>query len=169
MGVPLVCCDVCQPGAVTLLGVSEVTQPTTRRKRKANIKPYTMELRDNDLQRLLSDWRTQQLKAEGLEDDTIFGPAVILPNSLLKRIVDLAHHFKITSIETLHEHTRWRYAYKYGDAVLNIILTQRNSLASSTSSETLVPATTSSTRKCHGCGNVGHICEYVRSYHEHQY
>lgn len=58
---------------------------------------------------------------EGLQGDTFFGPQLILPNSTLNQIVSLAQSFKLTDIATLAAQTHWRYAFKYGEAIINLV------------------------------------------------
>ncbi|KIK97971.1 hypothetical protein PAXRUDRAFT_119029, partial [Paxillus rubicundulus Ve08.2h10] len=50
------------------------------------------------------------------------GPQIIMANKILDRIVDLAHHLKLTTTNSLMQQTNWCYSMDYGPEVIQIII-----------------------------------------------
>ena len=119
---PRVCCGTCSRSAFPTYTLE---QPLTKikTKRQIKIKEYTMGSRDTDLRQALHKWRLDELKKNGWGGDHFFGPNRILPMSILNRVVDLAHECKLTSVQSLVDHTSWREANKYGEEILALVRT----------------------------------------------
>ncbi|KAF4615749.1 hypothetical protein D9613_012407 [Agrocybe pediades] len=107
------CCDKCFPDAVHFFP-PPISTVQVRRKRKFRVKKYTMGPADGQLTKALERWRLQQMEQLGLGGDVIFGPQLILSDSVLDRLVQLGHLKKIPDIDSLDSQTDWRYARKYG-------------------------------------------------------
>lgn len=82
-----------------------------------------MESRERDLRQALCHWREMKMIEEDLDGDDFFGPQIIMANKILDRIVDLAHHLKLTTIDSLTQQTNWCYSLDYGPEVIQIINT----------------------------------------------
>jgi hypothetical protein len=116
------CCRVCSPHSFTIMSSHARTlPPKPTRSRRKKIAKYSMEDRDHRLHDDLIRWRRDQQMKEGFGADIFFGPQRILSDQVLDRIVDLAHHSKIISIETLGEQTLWKGTLKYGKEILALI------------------------------------------------
>ncbi|KIL64921.1 hypothetical protein M378DRAFT_42222, partial [Amanita muscaria Koide BX008] len=115
------CCDTCNTGSFILTQPHYPPPKSTRAPRKLTFPPYTMTHKENDLCEALKKWRDDQVKIEGLETNIYFGKQLILPDDILKRIVDLAHHFKLPNTQALHAQTGWCYASKYGSHILQYV------------------------------------------------
>ena len=78
---------------------------------------YDMGLRD-----ALNDFREQEtIKKFGKSQLKNSGPGLIMPNDILKRIVDCVHAQKITNKDDLQLETRWSHVDLFADTVLAII------------------------------------------------
>ncbi|PPQ97754.1 hypothetical protein CVT26_001802 [Gymnopilus dilepis] len=90
-------------------------------KRKVNFKNYTMDSHDKSLADALDNWRVEQSKKDGVAEDDFFGAHFILCDEILNRIVSLAHHFKIPTLDDLAAQTSWCFAKDYGSDILKIV------------------------------------------------
>lgn len=79
-----------------------------------------MDARDYALWNDLNVWRQKTLVDLGI-NDPFFGPALILPDLILTRIIDLSHHSKLSDVSALRDLTDWCYADKYGENVLVLV------------------------------------------------
>ncbi|KAG2113640.1 hypothetical protein BD769DRAFT_1673651 [Suillus cothurnatus] len=133
-----------------------------------------MTAKELSFRQALEDWRVQEMLECGMGEDDLFGAQLILMDPILDRIVDLAHHSKITDIISLKAQTDWHYADRFGAKVLAIL--QMNYPPTSlfttrplerpltnTSSTWIVPPIQSNpvkkprTTRFSRCGQVGHI------------
>ncbi|KAG1720153.1 hypothetical protein EDB19DRAFT_1647321 [Suillus lakei] len=55
----------------------------------------------------LESWREQQLVESGMGENDFFGPQLMLADSIMTQIINLAHHGKIQDITSLKEQTEW--------------------------------------------------------------
>jgi hypothetical protein len=100
------------------------------------------------------------------------GPSMIMHDGDLQRIVDAAHHGKITDLEQLLRYTRWPLVRVYGEEVLSIIKRFQPAPATPFSTRTPLqpraqlnssadPEATSTKikrrNKCGACNHEGHI------------
>ena len=104
----------------------------------------------------------------------------LMPDSLLDRIVDLAHHRLVKTVAILYEQITWGYLDKYADTIFNLINKhcpipetpslfttaplQRASISQASTSNN-APSDAASTRSgkrraCQICGTLGHYSVY---------
>ncbi len=80
-----------------------------------------MDSHDELLAAALDNWRTEQSQKEGLGDDELFGSHFVLCDDILERIVSLAHHSKIATLDDFIAQTNWCFARDYGPEILRIV------------------------------------------------
>lgn len=80
-----------------------------------------MNPQDFKLRHELDEWRQNQLVKEGFDEDDFFGPQYLMADDILNRIVDLAHHSQLPTVQVLLEQTEWANSTKYGADVLKIV------------------------------------------------
>ena len=74
------------------------------------------------LHNALNEFREKQtIKKFGLSCLKNSGPGLIMPDAVLKRIVDCAHMLKIENKEDLQIKTRWSCAEAFADNILALI------------------------------------------------
>ncbi|KAF8228374.1 hypothetical protein L208DRAFT_1291831 [Tricholoma matsutake] len=125
-------------------------------------------MQDNDvcLQEDLHNWCRRALTAQGCGSDIFFGPQWILSDQLITHIANLAHHHKITSVQTLTDQTSWNAALKYSEEILSIIRMHFPPPSSSSQpvlAECSAPnseAHTTAPCHCKKCGLLSHIGEF---------
>ena len=94
-----------------------------RKKGKSKVAKYESGPLDLSLYTALDSWRLKRtITAYGEGALRDFGPSMILPNTMLDRIVDCAHWNKIKSVDDLRRETDWFHAGVYGPEVLDIII-----------------------------------------------
>jgi len=129
-----------------------------------------MSLRD-----ALNEFREQEtIKKFGKSRLKNSGPGLIMPNDILKRIVDCVHAQKITGKDDLQLETRWSRVDLFTDAVLAIIdMCRRPSLTSSAANGNASTIMTSVKKapkigksRCGACGELGHNSMYRNFYCE---
>ncbi|KAF8152225.1 hypothetical protein B0H34DRAFT_724382 [Crassisporium funariophilum] len=77
---------------------------------------------DTQLCNALEDWREEKTKLTyGVAHLIDLGPTLIMPNEVLDRIVDCAHHLKIRTTEDLARETQWDEATLWGPQILTIV------------------------------------------------
>jgi hypothetical protein len=118
----------------------------------------------------LNDFREQEtIKKFGKSGLKNSGPGLIMPDDILKRIVDCVHAQKIANKDDLQLETRWSRVDLFADAVLAIIdMCRRPSLAPGAANHDS-PALTATIKKvpkvgqsrCGACGEVGHNSVYL--------
>ena len=87
---PLVCCDIHHPSEF-LAYDSNIQKPAAHSR--SRIQKYPKEKHNFMLQDALDDWHDEKTTAVyGWARLNDLGPALIMPNSILDRIVDYAHH-----------------------------------------------------------------------------
>ena len=84
---------------------------------------YTMTPADLELRTALHVFRRQQTVAKlGSAHLKNLGPAVIMGDHVLKRILDCARAQKIQTVEQLYRETKWNRAQEFGEEVLKLII-----------------------------------------------
>ena len=153
--------------------------PPTIAKGPSRIKvpEFTPSPEEERLRRELFRWRDNTAK-EIYGDLDFYGADMFLHFSLIDRIVELAHVFKLNSVKDLVDQTRWDLAEEYGAEVITLVkecvpklalpspfttapLVPRNDHHTVISSRT-VATNTSRPRApptCSVCGRVGHRSE----------
>lgn len=89
---------------------------------KSSLRDYKQLPRDRLLYDDIDNWRrakTVEMYGEGMLRD--FGPSVVLPNTILDRIVDCAHYGVIKELDDLRREASWGQAKCYGAEVLGLI------------------------------------------------
>jgi hypothetical protein len=130
-------------------------RPNPRPRNRATVKDYKAERHDMELRAALDNFRRQEtIRKFGLSRLKNSGPGLIMPNAILKRIVDCAHAMKINSKEDLQLETQWSRANIYSEEILTLIKIHH-------APPEPVPASTSCTEpagrtKCSRCGQKGH-------------
>lgn len=116
----LFCCDLHHPDRFKDLSTPSQKQSMpgpSRYPAKYQGDPRTMQL-----QRALEDWRDgEALAVHGDAHFRMMGGSLVLPNAMVKRIVDFAHIGKIRSAEDVIREVTWRHATKYAATVYTIV------------------------------------------------
>ena len=87
-----------------------------------HISDYMPDQYDMGLRDALNDFREQEtIKKFGKSQLKNSGPGLIMPNDILKRIVDCVHAQKITNKDDLQLETHWSCVDLFADTVLAII------------------------------------------------
>ncbi|KAG2031175.1 hypothetical protein BDR03DRAFT_936445 [Suillus americanus] len=115
-----ICCDIHTP-AYFVLFISTIPkqqkQPSCSR-----LVNFSMALLDLKLTDALDDWQEETtMKLYGHAHLHDLGPGLIMPNSILDRIVKCTHFSKIRSTADLVKETRWSGANKYRDEIIALI------------------------------------------------
>ena len=77
---------------------------------------------DHALQDSLEDWRESKTAAVyGWACLNDHGPSLVMPLSILDRIVDCAHHHKLQSTQDLKREMGWTDAEKFGDEIIVLV------------------------------------------------
>ncbi|TFY80645.1 hypothetical protein EWM64_g3362 [Hericium alpestre] len=85
-----------------------------------------MDRRDDDLQRELHEFRKQEMQARyGAAMANNLGPAAIMSDEVLARIVACAHANRIETIEHLKQEVKWIGIKRYGKNAMAMILKHR--------------------------------------------
>ncbi|KAG2031717.1 hypothetical protein BDR03DRAFT_875382, partial [Suillus americanus] len=117
---PMVCCDIHHPDHFSAYS-SPSGEPSLMSCRSC-IPKYTKDAPDLALQDALDDWCEQKtILTYGLSQLSDLGPSLVLPNCTLDRIVDCAHHRKITSTLNLKRETGWTDADRFGNEIIALI------------------------------------------------
>ncbi|KAI6026279.1 hypothetical protein BKA83DRAFT_4050317 [Pisolithus microcarpus] len=171
-----VCCDIHHPDEFTNL-MSSVPKPPPAPPR-SRIPKYDPSPHDHTLRNALEEWREQTTSAVyGWHHLNDIGPCIVMCNATLERIVDCAHHHKISTIQDLKRETTWLDADQYGGEVLSLIrrhaaplvslfistplretMSPSNVLTTSHASPSPTPNSIITRRKakCSACGQEGH-------------
>ena len=85
-------------------------------------KDYTRDAQDRELRKALHELRLRKTRERfGLGALRNMGPALIMTDDILDRIVDYAHHGKIQDQDSLWKETRWVWTNAYSADVLALI------------------------------------------------
>ncbi|THH18248.1 hypothetical protein EW146_g2695 [Bondarzewia mesenterica] len=123
------CCSLCSPASFTHLHFLE--SPTTRTcppqyppppsARRLDMK-YKATPIDMDLRGALHEFQKERMQAKyGAALLKNLGPAMIMSNDILQRIVDAAHTGHITSIGDLKHDLKWNQVEEYGQDIVCIV------------------------------------------------
>ncbi|KAG1905441.1 uncharacterized protein F5891DRAFT_976372 [Suillus fuscotomentosus] len=111
---------------------------------RSQLAKFYMALLDSKLTDALDDWWEEAtIKLYGHAHLHDLGPRLIMPNSILDRIVECTHFFKIKSTADLAKETHWSGANKHGDEIITLIH-QVHPLPTPLTSAPLQPCTISS-------------------------
>ena len=118
---PRLCCDIHTSSLATAFDVAP--PQTTRLPVRSRIdKKYAMTPNDFKLHTALQDWRDEKTEKEfGRAHLLDLGGTLVMPNAVLDRIVDCAHHFKIDTKEDLARETRWDESEAWGVEIVQLI------------------------------------------------
>lgn len=75
---------------------------------------------ENRLREALIGLRSQ-LAEEMLSQGSFLAPQIVLSKTLLNRIVDLAHHRKITNMISLRDQISWAFLDSHGSKVVDLV------------------------------------------------
>lgn len=74
------------------------------------------------LWRLLDDWRmVQAVKSFGIAVAKDRGPAIIMPERIIERVVNCAHYEKIKNLQDLRRETGWNCPDEIGTTIVAIV------------------------------------------------
>lgn len=123
---PFVCCDLHNPSASEFLSSVSVTaqlkSTNVQRSRLPKDTKDTKDATDHKLRVALSDWREMKTaEIYGWPSLNDQGPSLVMPNYVLNRVVDCAHHHKLQTIQDLRKETTWSDVDRFGEEVLAII------------------------------------------------
>ncbi|KAG2148115.1 P-loop containing nucleoside triphosphate hydrolase protein [Suillus clintonianus] len=118
---PETCCDIHHPNAFLFFDAIVPTLPKAPQRSRLP-KHTTMGPAGFDLCGSLEDWReavTRRVYGDSNLCD--YGPSLVMPDSVLDRIVDCAQHTKIVTIQDLRKETRWSGSDEFGGDIITII------------------------------------------------
>jgi len=119
---PSICCDIHHPSEFSIYDTPEVSKPPAAPQR-SRITKYTKDKHDFQLINALSGWReTKTADVYGWPSLNDLGPSLVMPNVILDRIIDCAHHRKILNVQDLRRETGWSDAEMFGDEVIAVIM-----------------------------------------------
>jgi hypothetical protein len=168
----LICCEVCNPHLFEGFAVVNLTLRPKSKHPRSRLQKVIAIANDMALRDALHTFRRQRtIDKFGLAALKNQGPGIIMPTEILQRIVDCAHHNKITSIKELEQETSWSRAAEYGDEILLLIRTHQHQppppTPSAANGQTLTMAGSSheghalaktmTKRLCSKCGSGEHI------------
>lgn len=167
-----ICCDICNPTELQdRLTTLTIARPT-RAPPKSHIKPYTKTLVHFNLRDKIFEWRLENaVKKLGVLAIRKYGPELFLSDQLVDRIVDCAHHGKITLCDHLLKETHWRKdrVDEFGESLLTVLRSLPLSLAAPVNSA--LPSISAKApvkeRRCGACGITGHNRGFVHSHSAH--
>ncbi|KAH6892699.1 hypothetical protein BKA70DRAFT_1119271, partial [Coprinopsis sp. MPI-PUGE-AT-0042] len=116
------CCDIHNSPEFRRLSVPKITRPNAPARSKVESK--RMDDKDSDLYSALDTWRENKtVEVYGWAALNDSGPMLVMPASILTRILDCARAGLLESKEPedLRRETRWDEADRYGEDVLAIV------------------------------------------------
>ncbi|KAG1724774.1 hypothetical protein EDB19DRAFT_1644335, partial [Suillus lakei] len=117
---PDMCCDIHHLSAFPLFN-THIPQPP-KLPNHSRLPNYAMGPKEYELCEALEDWREEKMAEKyGCSHLINIGPAIIMADSVLDRLVNCTHHEKIRTIEDLHKETHCLSTDKFGSEVLAII------------------------------------------------
>lgn len=165
-GIPDPCCEDCHPDAFADFAlVPPRPKPSKPKLHRVSTK-YEKGRADFALRDALLVFRREQtIKSFGISALKSLGPGLVLPDQLLDRIVDCAHHGYITSAQSLLEYTRWDGSHEYASDVLALIDAHRTSTTVQPGSESAptsrtTPSLSTKPVTCGACKQGGHTGAY---------
>ncbi|KIM75556.1 hypothetical protein PILCRDRAFT_13474 [Piloderma croceum F 1598] len=121
---PLVCCELCNPRLFEEFAQSDPKVRPKRTRNRSTIQDYTVGPYDMELCNALNEFREKEtIRKFGLSRLKNSGPGLIMPDAVLKRIVDCAHMQKIGNKDDLQIETRWSRVESFADNILALIKT----------------------------------------------
>ncbi|KAK7050479.1 hypothetical protein R3P38DRAFT_2763725 [Favolaschia claudopus] len=170
-----VCCELCTPAK--FIDFARVDIPNSKSQpKRSRIQDYSADDVDFALEAALHGFRkARTLELRGKAYLRGFGSSYVMPDDVLKRIVDCSHFFKIRTRDELSKETHWHRVLEDGEAVLALILQYRptpplppietptplRSLDQNTSAQAI--PSTPSMRRCSKCRQIGHIFLKMRN------
>ncbi|KAG1867739.1 hypothetical protein F4604DRAFT_1584971 [Suillus subluteus] len=165
-----ICCNIHTP-AYFVPFISTIPKQQKQPSCSCLVK-FSMAILDLKLTDALDDWREETtIKLYGHAHLHDLGPGLIMPNSILDRIVECAHFSKIRSTADLVKETCWSGANKHGNEIIALIhqvcplptpLTsaplQPRTISSNANANTSVPRNAKRKMRCSACGEEGHNC-----------
>jgi hypothetical protein len=116
----MICCDIHHPDHFSIY--SSPADESSVMLHRSHLPKYTKQASDLDLQDVLDDWREQKtISTYGWSHLSDLGPSLVLPNCMLDRIIDCAHHHKINSILDLKKETGWMDSDRFGNEIITLI------------------------------------------------
>ncbi|KAG2093560.1 hypothetical protein BD769DRAFT_1370648 [Suillus cothurnatus] len=118
---PEICCDIHHPNAFSFFDTT-VTLAPSKVPYCSRLTKYEMGSKEHELCDVLEDWReaaTKRIYGDSNLND--YGPSLVMPNSVLERIVDCAHYKKIVTIDDLRKETQWSGVDQFGSDVITVI------------------------------------------------
>ncbi|KAG1803246.1 uncharacterized protein BJ212DRAFT_1285275 [Suillus subaureus] len=114
---PMVCCDIHHPDHFSIYA----DEPSVMSHHSC-LSKYTKKVPDLVLQDALDDWHEQKtISTYSWSHLNDLGPSLVLPNCMLDRIVNCAHHHKINSIFDLKKETGWMDSDRFGNEIITLI------------------------------------------------
>ncbi|KAG2142784.1 uncharacterized protein EDB93DRAFT_1088757, partial [Suillus bovinus] len=115
-----VCCDIHTPEYF-----AQFTSAIPKQQKQIScscLVKFSMTSLDLKLVDALEDWQEETaIKLYGYSHLNDLGPRVVMPNSIMDRIVECAHFYKMKSIANLVKETCWSGASKHGDVIITLI------------------------------------------------
>jgi hypothetical protein len=175
------CCDICHPVHFTFPATEPNDKPP-RAIRKYMPKEYVRGPTEKALRVALVSFRCE-LAAEILPEQSFITPQSLMSNTLVDRIVDLAHYQVLKTTADLRDQVTWAFLDTHGTKVVNLVhqfcppriiplfttAPLQRMLNTATSASGSVPVTTNmkGKRKCKSCGVEGHYREFPSIAHLH--
>ena len=91
--------------------LSQTPAPRPSRAPKTQVDDYEPTAKDIQFREALEDWRTEVFESN-FRDEIILGHALVMPDSILNRIVDVVHVGidKISTAQQLSDETDWIFS-----------------------------------------------------------
>ncbi|KAG2743437.1 hypothetical protein P692DRAFT_201723562 [Suillus brevipes Sb2] len=118
---PETCCDIHHPHAFSFYDTT-ITLAPSKVPYRSHLTKHEMGPKEHELCDSLEDWReaaTRRIYGDSHLND--YGPSLVMPDSVLDRIVGCAHYQKIVTIDDLRKETRWSGVDQFGGDVIAVI------------------------------------------------
>lgn len=148
---------------------------------KISVKPYIKTTADCQLVNILVQWR-EAVYTRDFVHNGFLGPLLVMPDSILQRIVGVARTGRLSTIANLREQTGWTTALfsRYGADVLRLVhevyppepTLPSQHFESQPADENMVPRAGVSRKdtvrvvRCSACGGLGHIRMYFNDFYQ---
>jgi hypothetical protein len=165
-----ICCELCNPSAFADFALVDIAKSSNKPARSRLPKKSALMSHDHDLRKALHEFRKRRTISKfGTPCLINTGPGIIMPNDILQRIVDCAHHHKIKTTGDLAKETRWSRVEEFGAEVLEIITSHSPTPPSSVlwpiHTPNQLPSSSNTTklakRTCSRCNSSDHIGKFA--------